>query len=159
MPSRGYDPLKLYYIVVLGTDAPTEVTPFQGFSVSWRTVGWALQILTTMPADVLERSYPIDDVTAQRMGGLRALSWAPLSVSALETIPAEELGVFVILFSGEASCAERVADWAKKQTRLVLHISRHRVEQACYVDDLTYDVLQTYCGESGRNPLKDLQAS
>jgi hypothetical protein len=97
MASNEYDPLKLYYLVILGTDAPTDVTPFQGFSTSWRMVSWALEMLTILPADVLERSYAIDDAISQRMGGLRPLSWVPFNVSALEAVTAEELGVFIVL--------------------------------------------------------------
>ena len=78
----GTDPLKIYYFVVLRTDNPEEVTAFQGFSMSWRHVHWALHLLATLPADVLEKSYKIEDVIAQRMGGLRPLFWLPVNVGA-----------------------------------------------------------------------------
>jgi hypothetical protein len=64
----GTDPLKIYYLVVFRTDDPEEVTAFQGFSRSWRHLHWALRLLVTLPSDVLEKSYKIEDVIAQRMG-------------------------------------------------------------------------------------------
>jgi hypothetical protein len=142
---QEYDPLKIHYLVILGTDRPTDVTPFQGFSVSWRAVSWAMEMLATLPADVLERSYSFDDVTAQRMGGLRPLTWAPLSLSALEEVTAEDLGVFVVLFSGEKECAARVADWASRQKRQILHVSTQEVEGAYGPAKFTFELLQAYC--------------
>jgi hypothetical protein len=156
MASNEYDPLKLYYLVILGTDAPTDVTPFQGFSTSWRMVSWALEMLTILPADVLERSYAIEDAISQRMGGLRPLSWVPFNVSALEAVTAEELGVFIVLFSGEKECAERIAAWTKAQMRSVMHISTHDVGEACHVDNFTFDVLQAYCVEALKRCAGDL---
>jgi hypothetical protein len=78
-----FDPLKIFYIVALATDDPYDVTPFQGFSTSWRTVSWALEIIASLPADVLEPSYKIDDVIALRMGGVRPLAWSHHSTSKL----------------------------------------------------------------------------
>src|SRR5258708_33565186 len=122
MASQDFDPLKIYYIVALGTDDPHEVTPFQGFSTSWQAVSWALDMIATLPADVLERTHNIEDVIATRMGGIRPLAWGPLSVNALEKVAADDLGVFIVLFSGEKECAKTIATWAKKQRQPVLHL-------------------------------------
>jgi hypothetical protein len=64
------DPLKIYYFVVLRSENPKDATFFQGFSTSWQHLHWALHRLATVPADVLEKSYALDDVIAQRMGDL-----------------------------------------------------------------------------------------
>ena len=65
----GFDPLKISYLVILGTDDPMEVTTFQGFSRSWPLQLWALAMLATLPADVLEPNHHLEDVIAHRMGG------------------------------------------------------------------------------------------
>lgn len=140
-----YDPLKIYYIVALGTDDERAVTPFQGFSNSWRRLRWALGLLVELPADVLERNYKIEDLIAQRMGGLRSLSWSPLSVGALEEISIDQLGLFVVVFTGEADCAKRVAAWAKSQPYPALHVSTSSLEETCHLDDFDDNQLRRHC--------------
>src|SRR5260221_11458264 len=95
-----FDPLKIFYIVALATDNPHDVTPFQGFSTSWETVSSALELISALPADVLERTHKIEHVIALRMGGVRPLAWAPLGIKYLKDVAANELGVFIVLFSG-----------------------------------------------------------
>lgn len=118
-----FDPLKLYYHPILGTDDARNVTPFQGFSISWPSLLWAMDMIAQLPADVLEPSSDVDKIVAQRIGGFRLISWAPLNIQALETAPIELLGPFLILFSGEDACAKRASAWAARQSRAVLHIS------------------------------------
>jgi hypothetical protein len=141
----GTDPLKIYYLVVLRTDRPEDVTAFQGFSISWRHVHWALHLVATLPADVLERSYKLDDVIAQRMGNLRPLYWAPINVSALEEISAGEIGPFIVCFSGEEDAARRVSTWAQAQSTPILHVSTFDVEGAIRPDNLNHERLHRYC--------------
>jgi hypothetical protein len=38
----AFDPLKIHYLVILGMYDPVAVTPFQGFSMSWASVSWAM---------------------------------------------------------------------------------------------------------------------
>jgi hypothetical protein len=68
-------------------------------------------MIAALPADVLELSSRIDDIVAQRMGGLRSLAWNPLSIGALEGVSADEIGTFLVMFSGEDDTAKRVAAW------------------------------------------------
>jgi hypothetical protein len=81
-----FDPLKIYYCVVLGREAPHEVTAFQGFSHWWRPLHWALRVLVRLPADVLERTHGIGNMVAHRMGGTRSLSWFPFNVNYLSQL-------------------------------------------------------------------------
>ena len=148
--ASSFDALKIYYIVTLATDDPHDVTPFQGFSTSWKRVCWALELMVGLPADVLERTITIEQVIALRMGGVRPLAWTPLSIKHLDGLTARQLGVFVILFSGEKECAEKIAAWAKIQSKPVLHVSSQEVEGACKPEHLTMDRLQTYCIEAFR---------
>jgi hypothetical protein len=99
--TKSLDALKIYYIVVLGSDDPYDVTPFQGFSRSWRSVHWSLAQLALLPSDILERSSHFPQIIAQRMGGHRSLLWTPLNIRALESLAVDELGVFVVVFTGE----------------------------------------------------------
>lgn len=140
-----FDPLKLYYHPILETDGIRDVTPFQGFSISWPSLLWAMDMIAQLPADVLEQSSDIDGIVAQRIGGFRSISWAPLNIQALETIPIELLGPFLILFSGEEACAKRVSAWAARQSRAVLHISTISGEGR--IDPTTFgtEVLRDYC--------------
>lgn len=141
----GTDPLKIYYLVVLETADPHDTTTFQGFSLSWSKLHWALHLLTTMPADVLEKSYKLDDVIAHRMGDLRPLYWLPISISTLEEIDTDDIGVFIVCFSGEQGAAERVAVWAAAQPHPVLHVSTVQVDNALHVDAFGHDRLRQYC--------------
>src|SRR6266851_2974204 len=138
---RDFDPLKIYYIVVLQTDSQQESTPFQGFSTSWQMLRWSLRLLVTLPADVLERSQKIGDVIAHRMGGLRQLSWLPLNVNALERVNADQLGLFIVCFSGENESARRVELWVRSQPFPILHVSSVKVAGACYVADFDVERL------------------
>jgi CHAT domain-containing protein len=148
--ASSFDALKIYYIVTLATDDPHDVTPFQGFSTSWEKVSWALELMVGLPADVLERTITVEQVIALRMGGVRPLAWSPFSIKHLNGLTAPQLGVFVILFSGEKECAEKIAAWAKLQSQPVLHVSSQEVEGACKPEDLTMDRLQAYCIEAFR---------
>lgn len=85
------------------------------------------------------------------MGGLRPLAWAPLTIRALKDIAATDLGVFVVLFSGEKECAEAIAAWMKEQVRPVLHVSSHEVPGAFRPEELTIEALQRHCQEVFNN--------
>lgn len=144
----SYDPLKIYYYVVLATDEPTAVTPFQGFSRSWRHNHWALMLLPTLPGDVLERGSDFKQILAQRMGGLRSLHWMPLSLRALEKLSLPEMGVFVVLFTGEHECALRVADWTRRQPRPLIHVTSQNADGAISPDQFSASKLKAYCAEA-----------
>jgi hypothetical protein len=118
-----FDPLKIHYLLILPEEAPEDASPFQGFSRGWRDVDWELGALSSLPADVLEGEAPLDPLISQRMGGARALSWSPLWITALEQLVASDLGLFVVLFSGNAEITRRVEQWRSMQQIEVLHIS------------------------------------
>jgi hypothetical protein len=146
-PAAGFrfDPLKLYYHPILETDDVRDVTPFQGFSISWPSLLWAIDMIAQLPADVLEPSSDVHKIVAQRVGGFRLISWAPLSIQALEAIPVEFFGPFLILFSGEDASAKRASAWAARQSRAVLHISTISGEER--IDPTTFgtELLRDYC--------------
>jgi CHAT domain len=155
MPKRqATDALKIYYLIVLATDDPHHVTPFQGFSESWAPNLWALKILSTVPADVLEPTSPLDGLTALRIGGVRSIAWSPINLGALESHSAFELGVFVVLFTGETECAKRVAAWCKRQAEPALHVSPHEVEGAIQPDALNLETLRVYCKKAMSHGVK-----
>jgi hypothetical protein len=139
------DPLKIYYVVLLATDDVEEVTPFQLYSTSWRPQNWTLSALIDLPSDILERSHKLHDVIAHRMGGMRALSWTPANINAFEQLTTEEMGVFVVCFTGEEACANRVSAWIKIQPHPVLHISTLQAEDSCHASAFSIEVLQEYC--------------
>jgi CHAT domain-containing protein len=144
----GTDPLKIYYLVVLGTDKPEEVTAFQGFSTSWKYLHWALHLLATLPADVLEKTYKIEDVIAQRMGDGRPLFWLPVNIGALEQLKTEDIGPFIVCFSGEEDAALRVSAWVEDQPYPVLHVSTVNAPSACHIDEFDHGRLHRYCLEA-----------
>ncbi|WFU16625.1 hypothetical protein [Bradyrhizobium sp. CB3481] len=146
MPSEmHFDALKIYYYVILETDDLKDVTLLQGFSISWPSVEWALTMIARLPADVLEPTSKIDDIVAQRMGGFRSLCWAPLNIGALESLSTNDLSPFVVLFSGERTCAARVRAWQAQQQRPVLHISNIDVQEGVTPAAFTIEVLRDYC--------------
>jgi hypothetical protein len=144
----GLDPLKIYYLVVLETSNPEDVTAFQGFSLSWQRLHWALHLINGLPADVLEKSYKIDDVIAQRMGDLRPLYWLPLDIDALEQLTTEDVGIFLVCFSGEDKCAHRVSAWIRSQPHPVLHVSTVKMDGACSPDYFNHERLRQYCKQA-----------
>ena len=144
----NFDPLRIHCIPVLASDDPSDVTPFQGFSRSFGALSWAFELIASLPADVLERTNPIDEIIAQRMGGIRSIAWAPINIKALEDLEATELGAFVILFTGEKDCAERVATWARKQSHPILHVSPHGAEGACAIAEFSTEMVRAYCIEA-----------
>ncbi|MBR0704563.1 CHAT domain-containing protein [Bradyrhizobium diazoefficiens] len=142
------DPLKIYYAVLLVTDAVEDTTPFQLYSTSWHSQHWALNALARLPADVLEPTLKLDDVIAHRMGGMRTLMWLPISINAFEQMGTGDMGIFLVCLTGDDRCAKRVADWIKKQPHPVLHVSTQKVDNACKADDLNLEVLQSYCAQA-----------
>ena len=144
----GTDPLKIYYLVILGTDNPERVTAFQAFSTSWRHVHWALHLLATLPADVLEKSYKIEDVIAQRMSDFRPLFWLPVNIGALEQLKTEDIGPFIVCFSGEKNAARRVSAWVEAQPHPVLHVSTVNAPGVCHINEFNHGRLHSYCLEA-----------
>ena len=139
------DPLRINYLVALGDDNVEDASPLQGFGESWSEIIWALDLLASLPADVLEPSHPLEGVIAQRMGGMRQLLWSPLSISPLERLTHADLGPFVVVFSGESTITLRVARWAKKFGKPVLHVSPEGGEDSIAVGEFAPKVLQAYC--------------
>jgi len=140
-----YDPLKIHYCVVLGAENPDEVTPFQGFSRWWSNLHWALRLLVTQPADVLERAHTIGNVVAHRMAGTRSLFWFPFNIDALQQMKVEDLGVFFICFSPDP--AVFAAGCLLGQTAILPFAARHPHAEVdgCNPDDFTDDCLRDYC--------------
>ncbi|HUZ31173.1 MAG TPA: CHAT domain-containing protein [Xanthobacteraceae bacterium] len=141
----GGDPLKIYYLLVLETDEAADITPFQGFSVSWAHLHWALHRLTGLPADVLERSQKLNDIITQRMGGARSLMWIPINIGALEQLSAEQIGIFMVCFSGEQGSALRTRGWIETLPHPVLHVSNVKIEGVIHIDEFSENHLRDYC--------------
>ncbi|TRD11040.1 CHAT domain-containing protein [Erythrobacter insulae] len=139
------DPLRINYLVVLGDDTLEDASPFQGFGESWPEMIWALDLLASLPADVLEPSHPLEGVIAQRMGGMRHLLWSPLSISPLERLTQADLGLFVVVFSGEATITSRVACWAATFGKSILHVSSDGGGGSIAVGKFDLKVLKAYC--------------
>lgn len=142
------DPLKIFYIIALATDDPFEVTPFQAFSNSWKYQHWTLGLLPLLPGDILERTYDIDSVVSQRMGGMRPLIWIPLNIASLERTNIQNLGAFVVVFTGEPECATRVSAWSEKQAAPILHISTENADNVLSSEEFNIDKLESYCKEA-----------
>jgi hypothetical protein len=139
------DPLRIHYLILLDDEEVHDASPLQGFSDGWRDVGWALDLIAVLPADVVERASPPDGVKAQRMGGMRQPIWSPLMISALESLKATELGLFVVLFTGQESVAKRAATWVKEQQRPILHISSVEGADATFAGNFDPSQLRDYC--------------
>lgn len=144
----GTDPLKIYYLLVLGSSDPRHVTAFQGYSLSWSDLHWALHKISTLPGDVLEGCHKTEDINAQRMGDMRPLFWLPVNVDALESLNAADVGPFVVCFSGEPDVGERVETWLRDQDRPILHVTTMEIDDACKIEDFDFQKLQKYCLEA-----------
>ncbi len=142
------DPLLIYYVLAFNDDPLEMTSPFQGFGRSFSSLRWALGALTGLPADVTENAHDLNEIIAQRMGGMRQLAWRPLMASALEALEAIDLGIFLVIFSGEAEVADRVAVWVKRQTAPVLHVSSVDKTDAVAAEDFNDQVLRAYCVKS-----------
>ena len=70
--------------------------------------------------------------------------WAPLNISALEEAEATDIGAFIILFSGERGCAERIGGWAKSQTHPVFHVSSEYAEGVCAIGEFSPEAVRDY---------------
>jgi hypothetical protein len=139
------DPLKILYLVVLETDDLEDVTPFQLFSMSWRSQHWALELLSTLPCDILEPSHKMPDRIAHRMGGMRALMWHPINMTALQQISVEDMGVFVVILTGEEACAKVAKNWIEAQSHPIMHVSTEKTYAACQIEEFSIEKLHDYC--------------
>lgn len=139
------DPLKITYFVVLETDDPVETTGLQGFSRSWPHLHWAFPVLAKLPSDVSERAFKIDDIIAQRMGGMRHLEWHPASINSLETLDPHLVGPFIVCFSGEPQVASRIEAWKASLQVPIFHLTTVTGSGGCHIEDFDLDMLQSYC--------------
>lgn len=139
------DPLVIYYFFVTDDEEPEDTSVFQGFGHSLFSLSWAMRLVAPMPADVLEQAHPIDGVIAQRIGGLRPNRWAPLTISAVESQGPLDLGLFVVLLSGQQDVAERVAAWIARTGGDVLHVSSVGIDGVLKPDEFDEGSLLTHC--------------
>jgi hypothetical protein len=139
------DALRIYYILLLASDDQEDVTPFQLFGNSWRHLRWMLARLPTLPRDVLEPSFGVDDVMIQRIGGIRQLGWLPLSIKTLEQVTIEDLGAFVVCFTGEDESARRASFWARNQRYQPLHVTTTNDQTAIPLSDFSFECLHNHC--------------
>lgn len=151
MPNSAFDPLRIYYHVVLEDAQPEGMTLFQGFSEGWRQVHWTLLALTTLPGDVLEREAPLSGLISQRMGGARQLSWMPVSISALERADRNDLGLFTVALTGSPDVAARVEAWRHRQPLPVLHASSAPGAAPVDAEGLSTETVYAWC----RNLVRD----
>ncbi|MFK0332702.1 CHAT domain-containing protein [Rhizobium sp. NPDC090275] len=122
------DPLRIYYFMILGDDElPAQISPFQGFGRNWVSLHWAMRAVTSMPADIDERTHDPADIAVQRIAGGRRLSWYPLDIAALEELTVDQLPVCCVLFSGagDEAVARRIEAWRAKVNFAALHISQY----------------------------------
>lgn len=117
------DPLKIHYMVVLPQQPLETMSPFQGFAPGWWDVGWALPALAELPSDVLDGLGTINDLTSQRMGGLRHVLWRPVSIEAFERLGASDVGMFAVAFSGDRKVAGRIEAWKAGKGVPLLHVT------------------------------------
>jgi len=143
--AQTLDPLKIYYVVLLPEAATEDYSPFKGFQIGWREVDWALGVLATLPADVLEGEVPLDLLVSQRMGGARSLQWTPLWITALEQLLVTDIGLFVVLFSGNAGIARRAEQWRSGQKIDVLHISTAELPGTIHPSQLAISIVISHC--------------
>jgi hypothetical protein len=139
------DPLKITYFVVLKTDDPVLTTELQGFSRSWAHLHWAFKMLAKLPSDVSERAFKIDDLIAQRMGGMRHLEWHPANIGSLETLDPHLIGPFIVCFSGEPEVASRIEAWKASLDVPIFHLTTVTGSGGCNAKDFDLDMLQSYC--------------
>lgn len=141
------DALRIFYVLLLTSDDLSDVTPFQLFSRSWRHQLGALERLSTLPRDILEPRHTTEDILIQRIGGMRQLAWLPLNIRALEQANIEELGVFVVCFTGEEEAARRTDIWAKKQNYRPLHVTTTTGSSGTSLDEFSFETLHQHCLE------------
>ena len=114
-------------MIVQADDRLDETSPFQGFGASWPDSLWALRLLASVPASILERSMPLDRLIALRMGGVQRLAWFPLSIGALEASDVDDFGFVTVVCTGHRSVERRIREWCARQRRLVLHVSHSKI--------------------------------
>ena len=145
---EGYgtdDPLVITYLLVMDDERFDEMTVFQGFARGWDPLLWAMHALVEMPANVLEPTWPLDGLIAQRMGGANPQVWRPLVVSALDALTMDEVGFCVVLLTGTEPAAHRATAWAARQRREVLHVSTAAVAGAVRPDAFHLLALRDHC--------------
>lgn len=139
------DPLLIAYVLVMDPEREDRMTPFQGLGRGWRHLRWALSLLAEMPANVLEQTWPLEPLIAQRMGGGNHQNWMPLMVEALQRLRLDEIGFSTVLFTGAPGAARGASAWATAQRRPVLHVSTENVSGAVPVDQFDLERLRVHC--------------
>src|SRR5579862_4666370 len=81
---------KIYYWLVLDTDDPTLVTPFQGFSFGWFALTDMMETIPTLQPDILEEGFPREVALARRITGDGAWRAIPISLKTLQMLEVPE---------------------------------------------------------------------
>src|SRR5690348_6468552 len=105
---------RITFILALGEYDEEDVTPFQGFAPGLIDFVWALHLIVTLPADLFEPALEKPVRLARRVAGTGGWRWAPLLISALETIEVSPSSPLMVVFSNDEDTAQRVRAWSRR---------------------------------------------
>ena len=139
--------LSVYYLVSVPDSDPREASPLQGFAPSLCQRSGILNLLSTLPSDVIEFSYSdLDARLARRISGTAPVKWMPLSPLAVCQIPFGEQTPFGVLFVLPEDDASQYLDWASGCSSPPLIVANENGDVSHV--DFSLEVLQRHCLEA-----------
>lgn len=138
---------RITFILALGEYDEEDVTPFQGFAPGLIDFVWALHLIVTLPADLFDPALEKPVRLARRVAGNGGWRWAPLLISALETIEVSPSNPLMVVFSNDEDTAQRVRAWSRRQKITPLHVSEH-IREARHPKDVDQTSIADFCREA-----------
>ena len=123
-----------------------EVTPFQGFAPDLPKMLPLMQLLPTLPADLIELAMDPSDRMARKRTGMGSHLWSPINVETLvryrKPTPQQPL---TVIFSADKMVAKRISQWRSGLRLKPLHVSLFTGGNAVSPAELTPERLARFC--------------
>lgn len=134
---------EILYILALPDWAPDKVSPFQGFAPGLINFVPLMEVIPTLPADVLNPTMDKGDRLARQRSGSGSWMWTPVNLSTLigkrRPLPSHP---FMVVFSADQTTAKTVSNWRNGLRLRPIHVSYFKGGGALHPSDLTPDILR-----------------
>ncbi len=142
---NGNPTFKIFYVLALPDWEPNEVTPFQGFAPGLINFIPLMQIIPTLPADILEPLLDSDARLARRRCGEGSWIWTPVNLSTLLSKRKPTIQYpFIVIFSADRKTAKAISTWRSSLRIRPIHVSFFKGVGAIHPSQLTQEILRQH---------------
>ncbi|ATP19920.1 CHAT domain-containing protein [Sphingobium yanoikuyae] len=123
---------EIFYVLALPDWKPNEATPFQGFAPMLPCFMPLMEQIPRLPPDIVQPTLDPDLRLARQRGGDGAWMWTPVNLSTLlAKRKPQPIAPYIVVMSADEETAKTIAAWRSGLRLHPIHLSYHRVANAC----------------------------